>query len=352
MNALIVQDLKRKIGEHPGLKGLAPEQLEVVARHAREVTFGEGQILFHQNESSYAFFLIQEGRVAIESYVPRGENIPVQVVGAGDVLGWSWLFPPFTWHFQARAITACSAIFIDGASLLVACENDANLGYEIIHRIAQIVIQRLQVTRRHLLELEGAEGLKGQWNRLRVRPAAANAPTKSLRERLAAHPFLQGLRPEFLEILAENAMAKDFEAGESIFDEGGVANRFYLIEQGAIVLEASRPDGKRAPIEVLGGGDVLGWSWLFPPFYWHFDARAAEEVKCIFIYGTRLRSACEANHAFGYEIMKRVCQVVIERLQMTRKQLLAVTACAEASNKNRISSGSCDREAVKTRNPG
>ena len=67
---------------------------------------------------------------------------------------------------------------------------------------------------------------------------------------------------------------------------------------------------------------MLGWSWLFPPYYWHFDARALEPTTAIFFYGTRLREQCEQDHDFGYEIMKRMTQVVIQRLQATRKQLL------------------------------
>ena len=326
MKELIRDSLRQKIAEHPFLKGVKEEYLEVIARHAREVEFSAGQTIFRENESAYAFFLLLEGRVSLESYVPRGENIPVQVLTGGEALGWSWLFPPFTWHLQARAITACTAIFIDGASLLVACENDANLAYEVIHRTAQVVIERLQATRRRLLELENSDGLQAQWNRLRVRSATVSAEPATLRERLAKHPFMKGLKPEYAELLAENAMTKTFEAGEKIFNEGAVANRFYLIEEGSVVLETCGAEGKGAAIETIGGGDVLGWSWLFPPFYWHFDARASEAVKCIFIYGTRLREACEADHAFGYELMKRLCQVVIERLQATRKQLLAVSA--------------------------
>src|SRR3954468_11632468 len=100
----VMNELRQAIAEHPFLKGMKTEHLEVLARHAREVDMKEGQVLFRQNESAYAFFLILQGRVALESYVPRNENIEVQVLCGGDVLGWSWLFPPFAWHFQARAV--------------------------------------------------------------------------------------------------------------------------------------------------------------------------------------------------------------------------------------------------------
>jgi len=324
-----MNELKQAIGEHPFLKGMRTEYLDVLARHAREVNLKEGQVLFRENESAYAFFLIFEGKVALESYVARSENIAVQLLCGGDVLGWSWLFPPFTWHFQARAVAPTRAIFIDGASLLVACENDPNLGYEMIQRIAEVVIHRLQVTRRQLVELPAASTLEAELNRLRAQRSGSSL-SGTLRERLATHPFLAGLRAEHLDLLAESAMGKDFAANELIFAEGAVANRFYLIEEGTVALETSTADGNRVAIEVIGPGDVLGWSWLFPPFYWHFDARAREQTKCIFIYGTKLREQCEADHKFGYEIVKRMCQVVIARLQATRKQLLAAKQSCSA----------------------
>jgi CRP/FNR family cyclic AMP-dependent transcriptional regulator len=78
--------------------------------------------------------------------------VPVQILDAGEVLGWSWLFPPFHWHFQARAIEPSRAIFLDGAHLLVACEENREFGYELLKRIAQVVIKRLQATRQCLVD--------------------------------------------------------------------------------------------------------------------------------------------------------------------------------------------------------
>jgi len=136
---------------------------------------------------------------------------------------------------------------------------------------------------------------------------------------LGEQPFFKGLPPELLEMLAREAMPVEFKTGELIFKEGAVANRSYLILSGKVVLESST-DSEHEPvtIETINSGDLLGWSWLFPPYYWVFDARAATPVKAIFFYGTRLREQCEINHELGYELMKRVSLVVIERLQATR----------------------------------
>jgi CRP/FNR family cyclic AMP-dependent transcriptional regulator len=151
-------------------------------------------------------------------------------------------------------------------------------------------------------------------------------PLETVESVIAQHPFLAGLTADQLRTLAGNAMRVRFEAGQSIFREGDPANRFYLIERGNVQLEAHPNDSPDVPIQTISGGDVLGWSWLFPPYYWHFDARAIEPTTAIFIYGTRLREQCENDHDLGYELMKRMAAVVIHRLQVTRKQLLTRSA--------------------------
>lgn len=132
------------------------------------------------------------------------------------------------------------------------------------------------------------------------------------------HPFLKGFKTEHLEILAANALPAHFEAAEVIFREGEMANRFYLVTQGAIVLETYAKDRGGALVEKIGAGDVLGWSWLFPPYYWRMDARAIQPTNALFFYGTRLRQEAEQDHDLGYELMRRVAAVAIQRLQAAR----------------------------------
>ena len=114
--------------------------------------------------------------------------------------------------------------------------------------------------------------------------------------------------------------------GDVIFREGDSANRFYLVQDGKVALESSQREYDPVLIENIGPGDVLGWSWLFPPYYWHFGARAVEPTEAIFFYGTHLREQCENDHELGYELLKRMTSVVIQRLQSTRRQLLAAKA--------------------------
>jgi len=139
---------------------------------------------------------------------------------------------------------------------------------------------------------------------------------------LEAQPFLRGMTARQLELLAENSMLAEFRTGELILMEGSHANRFYLILEGRVELESQVPGGQPVHLQALGVGDELGWSWLFPPYLWHFDARATAPTKAIFFYGTRLRELCEENHDFGYELMRRITEIVIKRLQAARRELM------------------------------
>ncbi|MFN7140436.1 MAG: Crp/Fnr family transcriptional regulator [Limisphaerales bacterium] len=144
---------------------------------------------------------------------------------------------------------------------------------------------------------------------------------KTLDSIVTSHPFVNTMRPEHLELLCKNAKEVEFAEGDLLFRQGDPANRMYLIQSGKVALEAHE-QGKTVPLQVLGTNDVLGWSWLFPPFSWNFQARATEPTRVIALDGGHLLVTCEENHDFGYELMKRVAQMVIHRLQTTRQQLL------------------------------
>jgi CRP-like cAMP-binding protein len=144
------------------------------------------------------------------------------------------------------------------------------------------------------------------------------------------HPFFEGLKPEHITLLASCAMPAHFASEEVIFREGEIANRFYLIERGGVALEC-RTNRERVCIETVGAGGVIGWSWLFEPFTWHFDAVAYTRTEAVFFYGTRLREMCNRDHELGYELTQRLTKIIIDRLQCTRRELLATKAAAIAT---------------------
>lgn len=136
--------------------------------------------------------------------------------------------------------------------------------------------------------------------------------------------FFQDLKPEYIELLAGCGSNSRFDAGEYIFREREPANTFYLIRHGQVVIELHDPRRGQLPIYTLGEDDILGWSWLFPPYQWHFSARAVSLTRAVAMDGQCLRDKCDADPALGYDLMKRFAAIVVERLHATRLQVLDI----------------------------
>src|SRR5437773_10202093 len=147
-----------------------------------------------------------------------------------------------------------------------------------------------------------------------------------LRAPVGAHPFLAEMKPHHLDLLAGCASIKQFEGGEMIFRAGQPATGFYLIENGSVAIEGSVFEHGTITTDTLTAGEPLGWSWMFPPYVWHFSARATEPTTAIFFYGTILREYCEHDSSLGYELFKRITPITLKRLQAARRKMLSVHA--------------------------
>lgn len=139
---------------------------------------------------------------------------------------------------------------------------------------------------------------------------------------LAAHPFLAGMPPEQVAQLAPWARRRLFHARARIFSEGGHAERCWLIREGRVTLDAQVPGRGEVVVDTLGPGSVLGWSWLFPPYRWHFGAVAAEQTLAVELDAPGLRRLSEEDPRLGRELYRRFLDVVVDRLQATRRRML------------------------------
>jgi CRP-like cAMP-binding protein len=139
---------------------------------------------------------------------------------------------------------------------------------------------------------------------------------------IATHPFTQALSPRYLHLLNECATCEQFGAQQQIFQEGRDADRCYLIHHGHVALQTHVPNRGIVTIETIGSGSVLGWSWLFPPYRWHFGALAVEATEVVALDARSLRAKMGDNHDFGYEVMTSMSRVILDRLQATRTRLL------------------------------
>jgi CRP/FNR family transcriptional regulator, cyclic AMP receptor protein len=155
-----MKTMETLVGEVPALAGLASAHLELIAGCATNARFDGGEYLFREGDAADVFYAIRHGSAALEIHVPAREAVIIETLHEGDLLGWSWLFPPYRWSFDARALEPLGAIAFDGACLRGKCASDHDLGYELMSRIAQVIIERLQATRLRLLDVYGVEAAR------------------------------------------------------------------------------------------------------------------------------------------------------------------------------------------------
>ncbi len=155
-----MDSLERILQEHPFVKNLSPEHIQLIVGCAKNVVFEPGQFLFKEDEEASEFYILRSGKVALEIYTPEYGPITIQTVGEGEVLGWSWLVPPYEWRFDGRAVELTRAIALDGKCLRGKCEQDPKLGYELMKRLASVFEGRLYAMRLQLLDIYNSKAPK------------------------------------------------------------------------------------------------------------------------------------------------------------------------------------------------
>lgn len=144
------------------------------------------------------------------------------------------------------------------------------------------------------------------------------------------HPFLDGLSRDWLDKMSLQARRANYHRGHRLFAEGGKAEHFWLVRSGIVTLDITIPGRGDVVVETIGPGTVLGWSWLFPPYRWHFGAVAAEHTLTIRFDAEGVRRLCGNDPALGYELSQRFMSIVVQRLQATRVRMLDMYALAES----------------------
>lgn len=134
--------------------------------------------------------------------------------------------------------------------------------------------------------------------------------------------FFLGLEPDHTRFLATCAVTQHFSAERTLFRHDARANRFYLLQSGRVSIEVAAISGPPLELQELGAGDVIGWSWLIPPYRWHFQARATEECEVIEFDGEAILEHCEQEPAFGYELFKRFSGLMSRRISHAREKMM------------------------------
>jgi CRP-like cAMP-binding protein len=147
---------------------------------------------------------------------------------------------------------------------------------------------------------------------------------KHIHDLLETHPFFEGMDRATLELIGGCGKNVRFDEGQYVSRAGDEAKEFYAIRHGRVAVQISAPGRGAITIQTLQDGDIFGWSWLFPPYRWMFDARALELTRAVHFDGACLRTKCEADPATGYDLMKRFAGVFARRIEATRLQLLDI----------------------------
>jgi CRP/FNR family transcriptional regulator, cyclic AMP receptor protein len=151
-----METLERVLEQHGFFNDLEPEYLKLLVRCASNVRFDAGTYLFREDQEANHFYLIREGRVALEVCAPQLPPIVIATFDGGEVFGWSWLVAPYLWHCDARAVQLTRAIALDGKCLRAKCDENPALGYKLLKRVTHVMEQQLNATQEQLLDIYGA----------------------------------------------------------------------------------------------------------------------------------------------------------------------------------------------------
>jgi CRP/FNR family transcriptional regulator, cyclic AMP receptor protein len=150
-----VQTIEQLLAEAPVFNGMGQDQLSLIAGCAQNRVFEEGEYLMREGDPAGTFFVIRHGMVAMEIFVPHRGAVRIETIGDGDLLGWSWLVPPYRCHLDARALDNVHTVAFDAACLRGKAEEDPVLGYELLKRFVPVIVERLQATRVRMLDVYG-----------------------------------------------------------------------------------------------------------------------------------------------------------------------------------------------------
>lgn len=146
--------------------------------------------------------------------------------------------------------------------------------------------------------------------------------SESIKYYLNEHDFFKGMTTKFLDLIARNVVEEEFATHQCVFQQDSIAEHFYIIKQGKVDVEVPSLVGAPLVLQSLTDGGVLGWSWLIPPYKWHFEARATQPSTLLTFDGMALRDHCDQDPSFGYDILKRFAKLMMQRLDAARIQAI------------------------------
>ena len=152
-----MKSLESILAKHPFFENLNETYMSMVTGCASNARFNSGEFIYRHDEEANNFYIIREGKVALEVDPPGKSPVTVQTVSDGEVLGWAWMVPPFHWQFDAQAVELTRVIVLDGKCLRKKCGEDPALGYQILSRLLPVIGKTMEATRMQLLDIYGVD---------------------------------------------------------------------------------------------------------------------------------------------------------------------------------------------------
>jgi len=146
------QPIGAYLSSHAFFHELDDRFLKILSNSSAVLEIKKGDVLFHQGERADKFYLLRNGQVSVQVPALVGPTLEIQALSKDQILGWSWLIPPYRWHFQARAVEDSELLEFDGSAILVHCEKDPKFGYELLKRFAGLMSERLDAAREKIMD--------------------------------------------------------------------------------------------------------------------------------------------------------------------------------------------------------
>jgi len=150
-----------ELAGHPFLSGLDAGQAGCLAAAATAVSVPAGHRFFEEGGTAASFWLIRTGHVALDLHLPGRAPLIIETLGADDLVGLSWASPQREWQHGAVAVQPTQAYEFDAAAVLLACDEDPDMGYKLIRRLMGVAAQRMHSSRIRMLDLYASPAQRG-----------------------------------------------------------------------------------------------------------------------------------------------------------------------------------------------
>ncbi|MCE5254088.1 MAG: cyclic nucleotide-binding domain-containing protein [Actinomycetia bacterium] len=259
-------------------------ELEAIAGISHVQDFEAGQQLIAEGAAAHHLYLFLKGKAAVEVQLPEGDQILIDELGPGEMLGWAAFMPPHLYTASAWATEPSQLIVVDGERLRQLCDVNKHMGYQVAKGVGEVMSKRFG----HAV---GGHGIT----------------------ELHQFKIFAGLDVADLDAIGRISHIRDFDAGEELITEGGAADKLYLVLRGKVEVKVRSPEGRQILIDELGPGEMLGWGAVMEPHVHSASAWTAEPSELVVVNGDSLRELCEQNKRLGYQVVRGIGEVISKR---------------------------------------